>query len=291
MPGAAGRPGVEAVSSLRIVEDAANAVTLDASLTRPSVVVLRDSYDSSWTVTVDGEAATIARANGIYRGVPVPAGRHTVRFRYRPVDFEIGLTISVAATAALWFGRFRRRLFGSPGSDRGFTLLELMIVLAIVAVLLSVAFAEYRGLQAKGNEASALASMRSISVAQWQFALTCGGTKYASTLGALADPVPQTGHAFISPDLAQPNGFEKSGYTFQMAAKPIDNARPACNGAAVAEGYAATADPVKPGVSGRFYYGVNADRVVFTDVDKTFTGNLPETGPPQHGVELKEDVK
>jgi hypothetical protein len=146
-------------------------------------------------------------------------------------------------------------------------------------------------MEAKGNEASALASMRSITVAQWQFALTCGRTKYAATLDALAQPVPQTGHAFLSPDLAQPKRFEKSGYMFEMAAKALTDEAPACNGAPVAVGYAATADPVKPGTSGRLFYGVNADRVVFEDEDKTFTGNMPETGPPQHGVELREDVR
>ena len=133
--------------------------------------------------------------------------------------------------------------------------------------------------------------MRSISVAQWQFALTCGGTKYAATLEALAQPVPQTGHAFISPDLALPNGFEKSGYKFQMTAEPIDGAPPACNGGAVAETYVATADPVKPGVSGAQFYGLNADRVIFTDTDKTFTGNMPKSGAPPHGVEVNQDVK
>lgn len=176
-------------------------------------------------------------------------------------------------------------------NQHGFTLLELMIVLAILAILLSVAFNEYRGMQARGNEASALASMRSISVAQWQFALTCGRTKYASTLEGLAQPVPQTGHAFLSPDLATANGFEKSGYTFQMTAKPLDNTAPACNGVAVSDGYAATADPVKPGVSGRLFYAVNADRVVFADEEKTFTGDMPETGAPPHGVELKQNVQ
>jgi type IV pilus assembly protein PilE len=175
----------------------------------------------------------------------------------------------------------------SRNAENGFTLLELMVVLAIVAILLAVAFTEYRGLQAKGNEASAISSMRSIAVAQWQFALTCGNTKYASTLEALAQPVPQTGHAFLSPDLTQPNGFEHSGYTFQMAAKPLDNAAHACNGAVVADGYAATADPAKPGVSGKYFYAVNGERVIFTDEEKSFTGNMPETGAPPHGAEMK----
>ena len=169
----------------------------------------------------------------------------------------------------------------------GFTLLELMIVLAIIGILMAVAFTEYRGMQAKGNEASALSSIRSIAAAQWQFALVCGNMKYAATLPALGQPVPTTGHAFLSPDLTADTAFEKSGYMFQMAAKPLDGAPPACNGAPVADGYAATADPMKPGVSGAYFYGVNADRVLYMDDQRTFTGNLPEAGAASHGSEVK----
>ena len=82
-------------------------------------------------------------------------------------------------------------------------------------------------MQARGNDASALASMRSIAAAQWQFAMTCGNGKYASTLPALAQPVPSTGQGFLSPDLTStPEPFEKSGYMFQMAAKPLEVVSP-----------------------------------------------------------------
>jgi hypothetical protein len=40
--------------------------------------------------------------------------------------------------------------------------------------------------------------------------------------------------------LTAADAFEKSGYMFQMAAKPLDQAPPACNGAPVADGYAVT---------------------------------------------------
>jgi hypothetical protein len=72
-----------------------------------------------------------------------------------------------------------------------------------------------------------------------------------------------------------------------MAAKPIDQASPACNGAAVAEGYAATADPVHPGLSGHYYFGVNADRILYMDEERTFTRDLAESGAAGHGGEVK----
>jgi Tfp pilus assembly protein PilE len=157
-----------------------------------------------------------------------------------------------------------------------------------MAVLLAIAFNEYRGMQAKGNDTSALASMRSIAAAQWQFATTCGNMKYASSLPALAQPVPSTGQGFLSPDLTgSADPFEKSGYLFQMAAKPLESGVPACNGTVPADGYAATADPLRPGATGVNFYGVNADRTIYVDGQQTFTGNLPESGAPKHGGEVR----
>ncbi len=284
MPSTSGRAGPPDPPFARIVQDGATTVVVEASAPRGGILVLRDSYDSAWTAEVDGAPAAMTRANGRYRAVALPAGRHVIRFSYRPRDLAAGLIISGMTALLLTFGvaASRRR------ERAGFTLIELMIVLAIIAILLSIAFSQYRGMAARGNDASALASMRSIAAAQWQFALTCGNMKYASTLPALAQPVPSTGHGFLSPDLtgsAEP--FEKSGYIFQMAAKPLDNAAPACNGAVPADGYAATADPARPGITGGRYYGVNADRVIYVDEQQTFTGNLAESGAPKHGGEVK----
>jgi len=162
-----------------------------------------------------------------------------------------------------------------------------MIVMAIIGILLAIAFNQYRGMQARGNDASAIGSLRSIATAQWQFAATCANGRYSATLPGLGQPVAVTGQAFLSPDLTAGESFEKSGYMFQMAAKPIDPAQTACNGAAVAEGYAATADPVQPGMSGHYFFGVNADRILYVDEERTYTGDLGESGAPGHGGEVK----
>ena len=172
-------------------------------------------------------------------------------------------------------------------NERGFTLIELMIVLAILAILLTIAFNQYRGMQARGNEASALSSLRSIAAAQAQFAMTCGNQKNAAALPALGKPVPATGEPFLSPDLTVADTIEKSGYSIRMTGRPLDDAPPACNGAVVADGYAATADPLRPGITGFSFYGVNADRILYLDPQKSFKEDLPEKGAPPHGQEVK----
>ena len=148
-------------------------------------VVLRDSFDPSWRATVDGAPAQVVRANGLYRAVSIPAGRHVIRFRYRPRALGVGLTISGMTALALGIvctvfpRRTTERGRRVVADRRGFTLVELMIVMAIIGIMLAIAFARYQGMQARGNEASAVASMRSIAAAQWSFAQTCGNQKYA----------------------------------------------------------------------------------------------------------------
>jgi uncharacterized membrane protein YfhO len=62
------------------------------------VVVLVDTYDPGWRVTVDGRPAPLLRTNVAFRGVGVPAGKHVIEQVYRPWTVLYGLGASAAAT-------------------------------------------------------------------------------------------------------------------------------------------------------------------------------------------------
>jgi hypothetical protein len=53
-----------------------------AQAAAPAVLLLNDKYDPNWQVTVDGQPAELLRCNFLMRGVYVPAGPHTVEFRF-----------------------------------------------------------------------------------------------------------------------------------------------------------------------------------------------------------------
>jgi hypothetical protein len=60
----------------------------------PGYLVLTDAYYPGWIATVDGSPAPILRADIMFRAVELPAGTHTVEFRFEPVAVKIGLWIS-----------------------------------------------------------------------------------------------------------------------------------------------------------------------------------------------------
>jgi hypothetical protein len=57
---------------------------LEADAKTPAVLLLNDRTGDSWNVWVDQKAAAVLRCNYIVRGVFVPAGHHTIEFRYQP---------------------------------------------------------------------------------------------------------------------------------------------------------------------------------------------------------------
>jgi hypothetical protein len=49
-------------------------------------LVLNDVYHRWWHVDIDGQPASVLRANVIFRAVAVPAGKHIVRFTFHPFE-------------------------------------------------------------------------------------------------------------------------------------------------------------------------------------------------------------
>jgi len=68
----------------------------------PGWLVLFDTYYPGWRALVDGKETAIERADVFFRAVPVPAGEHTVEFRYLPRSLVYGIIIS-GAGLMLWF--------------------------------------------------------------------------------------------------------------------------------------------------------------------------------------------
>ncbi len=84
-----------------IVEYRPSRVRLETSTPARQFLVLCDVYYPGWQAYVDGGPADIMITDGIFRGVSVPAGDHTVEFRFEPRRLRIGIGLSLACLAGL----------------------------------------------------------------------------------------------------------------------------------------------------------------------------------------------
>lgn len=84
----------------RVTEYETTRVRIEADSPRPAALVLADAYYPGWKAYVDSVEVQIFPAYYAFRGVIVPAGAHTVEFRYFPQSFRFGLAISTMALAA-----------------------------------------------------------------------------------------------------------------------------------------------------------------------------------------------
>ncbi len=66
-----------------------------------ALLVLADTWDEGWEAEVDGRETPILRANVMFRAVPVPAGEHTVVFRFRPACARNGFVVTLLSIAAV----------------------------------------------------------------------------------------------------------------------------------------------------------------------------------------------
>jgi len=78
-------------------------VSVEVDAVAGRILVLSDAYYPGWHVRIDGQSAAVFPAYSVYRGVLVPAGRHTVEFYYWPWTFSLGLGLT-AATCVFTMG-------------------------------------------------------------------------------------------------------------------------------------------------------------------------------------------
>ena len=152
-------------------------------------------------------------------------------------------------------------------SSKGFSLIELLIVVAIILIIAAIAIPNLLRAKMAANEASAVGSIRTVNTTAVEYSTTYGG--YPPTLLSLGGPAggsaTSSSAELIDAVLA---GGTKSGYTLAYTTGSTDN-----NGNILS--YTLTATPTSVGITGQRRFFTDQSAVIRANT--TTTANVNST--------------
>ena len=90
----AGTVAIRNYQANRVEMDVRVDANADSLASEGHTVILTDLLDPDWKVQVDGKPASPVRVDGMFRGVEVSSGQHTVVWTYEPASLYWGGAIS-----------------------------------------------------------------------------------------------------------------------------------------------------------------------------------------------------
>jgi hypothetical protein len=116
----------DAQSNATVVTYRPRLIEIETQRSTDGFLVLSEMhYPPGWRAEIDGNEIPIYKTNYVLRGMPIPAGEHTVRLTFDPPSYVIGQPIAYGANIVLWLAiiglvglsvRRRRHLSARPYS-------------------------------------------------------------------------------------------------------------------------------------------------------------------------------
>ncbi|AXT54894.1 YfhO family protein [Aquimarina sp. MMG015] len=93
------KPAKDSISSISISKTDPDHLAYNSYTETPGFLVFSETYyKDGWNAYIDGKSETIYPVNYMLRGLKVPAGKHTIEFKFEPQVVKTGSTITLASS-------------------------------------------------------------------------------------------------------------------------------------------------------------------------------------------------
>ncbi|GAA0719850.1 YfhO family protein [Aquimarina litoralis] len=93
------KPVKDSVSTISISKTDPNHLAYNMYANKPGFVVFSETYyKDGWNAYIDGTPETVYPVNYMLRGIKVPAGKHTIEFKFEPQVVKTGSSITLASS-------------------------------------------------------------------------------------------------------------------------------------------------------------------------------------------------
>ena len=95
-------PVADAGATIRLESFKLNDLVFKSTTSSPQLAVFSEiHYDKGWNVYVDGQKAEYFRANYVLRGMKIPAGTHTIQWKFEPEVYAKGERVSLISSSLM----------------------------------------------------------------------------------------------------------------------------------------------------------------------------------------------
>ena len=155
---------------------------------------------------------------------------------------------------------------GRKDRKRGFSLIELLIVVAIILIIAAIAIPNLLRAKISANQGAAVQALRTMTSAEQTFSSTYSDG-FTTTLTQLGGPVGSSGctNAGLIDEVLSTPPFHKTGYSYTFTPNGVvalTSGIPVACGASGDSGYSISATPVALGTTGTASYCVDETGVI-----------------------------